>query len=369
MHRFLRDVSVNGYQAALAVVAETAPDHLSFCLSIDVARLPACDPERYASEVAFAWDPESGDARELNRGIDDREYWTESPQNPRPAVPGQLAGRSDVVGVGPDRVFILDYKRTMRYLGQAAESVQLGAYALLATRTWDRPLADVAFARIGEDGEPNIWWATLDDMDLTALAHRIKALFERTRVLRADPPKVWSSPDLTKGPHCKYCPAFGRCPEQMGLVRAAMDEETFELNDDTAPAALEAYRAKELALSRVKERIDDFARGSPIRIAAGRYYGYPPKPSEGLEYEKSIAIIGQHFGAEFAERCISTRKDLSKESIKRAAEWVAQHSKNVKVTHLKREVLVRLRQGGAVLTKLSKTPREYKLTEEESDGD
>lgn len=102
MHKFLLDRLSMGADAALELVPEEDRDAMAL---IDLDALEV-DPTGWIGEVAFAYDWVSGSARELSRGIGDRNY--------QGLAPTELPGTSDLVSLSPQPdgpVYIRDYKR------------------------------------------------------------------------------------------------------------------------------------------------------------------------------------------------------------------------------------------------------------------
>ena len=330
IHAFLRDVSVLGLAEALAKGPEEHRDALA---AIEVSALPACQPDQYASEVAFAYDWRHDKARELGRGLN-RDY--------SGLTADELPGTADVVGLTAEAVVVLDYKSGWKPLGRPRDSLQLLFYALAAARTYGRDRAVVGFIR-RLDGDPIYTRAELDMLDLDAAAARIRALMER--------PAPAVPGGLVQGAHCQYCPAFGQCPAKLGLVRGLFDGELPALDADTAPLVFERLVLAEEVLERVRHTVQEYARSKPIRLPDGKVFGLKDCGVESIDPDLGAPVLAEAFGPEVVAASVEVEKKLTKAALGRALRTYQATHPGTKITKLQQHAMELLRTAGAAVKK------------------
>lgn len=368
VHAFLRDCLLLGVDEALARVPD---EHREVCEGLELSELPVAAPESWVPEVAFAYDWQADAAREIDRGVDSRDYG---------AGPTEIAGRADVAGVThDDAVAIVDYKTGYRWLGSAYDSWQMRGYALAAARAWDKLRAVVSYCRILDNGRPWYLRAALDALDLDATAARIRQrlqLVERLRERQGE--ALEAAPEVERhavaGPHCRYCAAFARCPEQRALLAevvreaAASDVALPALTPETAPLVYERWKLARDVLERVGEALEAWAETSPIALDSGLVYGPVKVPREKLDPVRGAAALAVRYGPELAEWAIETTSEMTKASLERGLRKWMQHHKGHRITKLKEEALDVVRQAGASRVSHRTQTREHRPgipTEEE----
>ena len=329
VHAFLRDVSALGLEKALAAAPE---EHREALEGVDVAALPACKPDQYAVEVAFAYDWKADKARELFRGRGNRDYSSVIPDC-------EIPGTSDVVGTTADAVIIFDYKSLGYHLPKPGESLQLQGYALAAARAYGKSKAIVGFIR-RLDGDPIYATAELDELDLDAAAARIRAVMERPALAVPD--------GLRQGGHCTYCPSFGACPLKTALLRGILaDDSPAVLSAETAPQVFERLLLAEEVLGKVRSTIEEWARSSPIALPDGQVYG-PTPGNEKLDPEKARPVLVEAYGEEVAKAAIVEDPKLTKKGLSSALKLHMKANPGLKISKLEQAALELLRAGGAV---------------------
>lgn len=201
-HRFLERAPAVGRDAALAEVEEC---YRAQCEGIDVDEVP-----EGVAELAFAYDVETDRARVLGQWLG-RAY---------EVTATEVSGTADLVcapSASLPRWLVVDWKGDEE-VPPAATNVQLGFYALAVARVNEVDEVDVAIGYIGHDG--TIRWdrATLGPFELEAAAARVREVFARVAAARA---LVASgrTPDVSKGMHCRRCPAMAACPAMTSLAR------------------------------------------------------------------------------------------------------------------------------------------------------
>lgn len=365
IHAFLRDVNHLGREEALTRVPL---EHLEACEGIDLSQMPV-SPDAYAAEVALAYDWAQDTGREINRGTDSREYG---------AWPTEVAGRTDVVAVTDTAVRVLDYKTGYRYLGRADESWQLRGYALAAARAYGKREAEVSFIRVTEDGSPWFIHGKLGFLDLEEAALALTTTgetIERLRGERAgeDGKGRLLEGHLKAGPHCRYCPAFGRCPEQARLLRSVVADgqlfaegklEAPALDATTAPLVYERLKLAQKALDFAKDALERYADDAPVPVLGsdGLVWGPISTPREEFDAVRAAAVLGQRYGPDVATAAVESKPKLTKASLERALRGWMQHRRGEghRITKLKLEALEALRKGEAAVIRSHTEYREHR---------
>lgn len=211
------------------------------------------------AEVAYAWDWQTGKARELGvdigRNYDLRET--------------EIGCSLDITGEVDCRGYVLDWK-TGREAPKAAGNGQLlfGAMCLSKVHGWDQ--IKTCIAHVKPDGQ--IWRDSfdVDSFDLLAFEAELKAA-----ILAAPTSKPCA------GLHCKYCPVLAVCPATLGTITKTDDEYTLSLFD--YPAIQSAEHAAWLLhrvdaaidlLDSVKAKVREYAeKCGGIPLANGKKWG------------------------------------------------------------------------------------------------
>ena len=305
IHAFLEAVNRQGREAALAAV----PDDLrAACEALDVAKLPT-DPARFAAEVAFSYDPETGRARELGRGIG-RRYEVNG---------GEIAGTADVVALlEDDGVFVADFKSGWSRRARARDSHQLRFYALAAARAYGRSRAVVQVIRVFEDGETWTDEASLDAFDLDSYALDLAALVSMVEAHRIAY-EQGEDPPLVEGAHCRWCPCYSRCPAKTTLLRAAALEAPApsELTPEVAARAYERLRVYKAAVGKAEEILREYARANPIPLPDGLVYGVRLDATKKIDGRVAQSYLREVLG-DAADEAVTV--EVTQAGIKRALE-------------------------------------------------
>lgn len=361
IHDYLRDVNHLGRDEALARVPL---EHLEACETIELDTLPL-DPGSYAAEVALAYDWAQDTGREINRGSSSRDYG---------ASPTEIAGRTDVVGLTERGVTILDYKTGYRYLGHAEESWQLKGYALAAARAYGRREAEVVFVRITEGGAPWRIHGKLDYMALESTALSLTVQGETIERLKTDGaahrPELLEG-HLRAGAHCRYCPAFGRCPEQARLLRSVVDDgrllaegklEAPTLDAMTAPLVYQRLKNAKRAMDFAWEALESYAEAAavPVLDSDGLVWGPIREGQEKLDAIRGAAALAQRFGVEMADKAVEREPKLTKASLGRALQSWMTKNKGHRITKLKEEALEILRRAEATKMEFKTQCKEHR---------
>lgn len=301
-------------EARELALAEAPEEHQAILAAIPLESLGLSS---VASEVALALDLETGEARELGRGLD-RDY---------PAVRDtEIVGTTDRLGlVGTDGLYIGDYKGRS-HKTPPDQDPQLLAAALAGSRVYGRVRAQLEVIR-DFGGEIRAQAGTVDLVALDSFEIRLqdrRALMLRNREAHAANPL--DLPEGEVGPHCSYCPSMRFCPAQMAIARAALGADSDELlaiqkvgaayiDEASAPRLHALVGQAEKLLEVVKEGLKNYARQSPFQLAdgSGRWYGVPleAKERELGDGEQVRLAISQLFGVDPAARAVKVEASFS----------------------------------------------------------
>ena len=335
-HSFHENVGTIGRERALALVPA---EHRKACEQIDLDALPASHPDRWSFEVAFAYNVDTGEARELGRGLNRKYHSVAHPPSER-----EVCGTLDVVGVTEDAVVYPDLKSGFGAdVAPARENWQLRIGALAAARAYGKHRAHVAIIHL-RDGEPYWERAELSELDLDATEHAIRRVVARVERAR-ETYESGKTPDTTLGEHCKFCPALTSCPGQMGLVAAALGKQLGPevLNEETAPLLLARLEAIEFATKAMWATLEDYASVRPIDLGDGWFYGKTQKPRTSIDAELAPKVLADVLGLNVEPE---VKRVLTQAALKEAIRANLQPGqKQTKVFEAAMEVL---RQAGAV---------------------
>ena len=355
IHLYLQRALEVGRPAALDEVED---ESLRLALSsIDIASLPAADQGQWLAEVALAYNPLTDTARELGRQAGHRDYGALGRQDDE--IPITL----DVVGVTADSVVVLDYKTGHKSVAAAASNWQLGLGALAAARAYGRENALVGIIYVREERH-YYDVASIDFMGLEEWAEKVR--LAQSAALRA-----WAAaqsgtvPDVREGEHCRYCPAFVACPAKTRLLSALGSDPGSLVATTPSPITPEvaavAYRRLqnvEQAVKQVREQLYAYATVSPIDLGDGMVFGPVESAREQLDGAVARQALLDAFGQLAADR--ASEWEVTKSSIKKAAQSIAMERGGAKVAPIERELLEAVRAAGGVNVKHSTTTKEHR---------
>lgn len=358
IHAFLADVGKLGREAALARVEEKWRDT---CARLDLDGLPL-DAASFASEVSFAYHPETDTARELGRDLG-RDY--------SGLLPGEIPITVDSVGINRPFVMVSDWKSGFVPVTAAYKNPQLKLGALAAARTYGCSGATVLIAYPRED-EPAITdRVEFDPWDLDGFAEEFAAgqarVFEARAQLAAG-----QEPDVNMGPHCEHCPVRA-CPGHLAMIRAVTSSPAEfknslldQLTPATAALAYDKWKMAHEALGRVGAALYEWAKAHPIELGDGVVFG--PKVTtrhyvDGVQAWEALASL---HGNAVADRAVTL--ESSKAAIKEALRSVAAAT-GKPLAQLEREVLAVIQDRGGIEKRTTSTVKEHRPKKgEEADG-
>lgn len=265
-------------EAIEIALSEAKPEHLAMLRAIP-ADSPVFRFDQVAAEVAFAFDLDTGEARELGRGLD-RDYSSRKPT--------EVVGTIDRFGfIGDVGLYIGDYKGRA-HTRPPSEDPQFLAAALAASRIYrDREWVEIEVLYIMDEivavKRERVSTVVLDIFEQELLKRRARA--EQNRLaIQADPLDV---PEAEVGDHCSFCDRIRYCPAQGMLARAVLAEGSEEIqaivkvgvtyiDEVSAPRLHAMIQRAEKVLELLKSARSSYARAHPFRLPDGKWYGVPP---------------------------------------------------------------------------------------------
>lgn len=353
-HAFLADCISIGRDAALAQAPESDRDWLE---ALELDRLPLTQGE-FWPEVAVAYDIATGKGRVLGHNLTREKAKALK-------TPTETVGLMDVAATTENSVFVADWKTGFAMVTPAAENWQLRAYALFLARALGKPTATVSIVRVRTDGAPP-WYDTaqLTDLDLDVFEQELLAMFDtRSKVQAQTRARQWHLlPKLHEGPWCTYCPAKNACPARIGAMTAALGDkgDPLRLTPEKAGPYWGAVDVVRATANRWEGILEDFARETPFPLGHGGLWVGPVerKAETPIVPEAARDVLVQMFGelgrAVFAD-AVEISDSVTKASLERALRKLVLPTRpDMKMTHLRNEVLAALRAGGALAVKPQK---------------
>lgn len=342
VHQFLQRVG-EGKEQALAQVPE---QYREFCESIELTGLPHVESQKWSFEVPMAWNWETGDGRVLP-GAGERNYGE--------ATSSELPGTADILGLTEESVVVLDLKTGFGWLGDPSINAQLLGYAVLAAATWKKKSAVVGFIFVDGDGATRTVTRFVDEPELREAESRVRKIIDAS-LAEEMLATINQSSQPTVGEHCKYCPAFLRCPAQVSLLKGVVDVEV--IREEDMPVALLRIEAIEAALKKAQAIIDTWAKSHPIRLPDGQIYGQRERHVEQLNAEIGHAVLAEKYGATVAEAAIEAKLVLTKSALKEALRPL--RTKECGITKLEAEAVDAIAKAGGVSVKTTVSLSKFK---------
>ena len=257
LHKFIETARTKSRQEALAEIDDD--DLRNQAATIDLDSLPV----GAESEVALAYNPETGEAKRLTL-TGQRAYENE---------PGWLYGTADLVGVGSDEVVVCDMKTGMAVVS-AEKSWQLRFLATAAAVLAEKKKARVALLYLNENGGWRQDWAEYDTKDLGRFAAELRDMMKRGQDA-ADVVAAGGTPPLSTGPWCRYCKSMTVCPAQAGLVRALVptladvNSKLVSMTPEERGQAYLKFKQAEDLVKTIKAAFDNLVEAEPIPLGNG----------------------------------------------------------------------------------------------------
>lgn len=275
------------------------------------AQLEQKVPEGWAAEVAYAYDPETGAARELGRGLE-RDY--------SGATANEVCGTTDLRRVEPTLVRIRDYKTGFGYMvARPKENLQLLHNAASAAAVEGK---DLAVIEIEHTATGEVEAARLDAFDLTLARIRIRSIL---RAVRSAEEQLAAGKELrvVEGDHCWRCEAYAHCPAKLGLALAVSDGKlikdlpTVELTPAAVARGWPILKEAKKLLGEVERIYRGFAAERRIHLGGRTYLGLVQNsPTEKLDGAVTLEVVKKLHGEKVAAAAVEMK--TSKAAVERA---------------------------------------------------
>jgi hypothetical protein len=231
-----------------------------------------------AGEVAFAYDVETGECRELGRDLG--RHYDEAGR-----LPTEIVGATDRVQlIGANRIHIGDYKGRSHVTDPGQDEQFLGA-ALCASRVYRRREVEIdVFPVVGSEIYHRR--AVVDGLELDRFELRLGDLAQRVFENRSrfQESGGLDLPAMSEGPWCSWCPSARFCPAKGGMQPAALLARVKEgqalLTPENAPTLYRLKSEGTKLLEQLGAALQLFARQSPFTLENGQTYGVPPDSEE-----------------------------------------------------------------------------------------
>jgi hypothetical protein len=351
-HDFLADVPQIGAEAALARVPE---EHREMCARIQLEGLPLHNLA--AQEIAVGLDLATGKAREIGRRLN-RKY------GPRGLL--EFIGTADSAFVTDEAVVVDDWKGAWADVGDLREHWQLRFLALAFAVLWGRKVAIIRRWRIMEDGShvPSELFLDAKAMSETeaVLTIFIDAWLQACTLVAAD-----KQPDVIPGPHCTdggTCPAFKRCPAQVGLMAQMRAEPTQirrllpVVTEENAAECRAAYTTMKKLLGEFGQEIHHLGRHIGFPLGNGKFYGAHTVADTKVDAAVAWSVVKREHGVEIAEKAVTMK--ATQASVERAAQALVDAGKVKQMAPEKRRLLALIDEAGGLEVGVKVKVEEFK---------
>lgn len=224
LHEFLEDIPRVGRERALTGVPSEWREAAE---ALNLEGLDHLLVGTGGSEIALAFDCETGAVRELGRGRG-RAYGDVKPSE----IPATLDVVRIAVVDGRRIGLVVDWKTGWTMRGKKVSgNWQLDFGALLVMRAFECDEVHVQLIHVGELVKPWTSRAMLTSSDTDILADEVMELYQRALPLRRAAEENGQIParaNFRMGEWCTYCPAKRFCPPQTTLIRAVASGDEFD---------------------------------------------------------------------------------------------------------------------------------------------
>lgn len=358
-----------GREESLALVSEK---YRAECEGLDLSELPLTEPGSAVSQLAVAWDAQTGKGREIGRNLG-RDYGS--------LGEWEIAGSADKAAVTPGgSVVILDWKSGRIEPEPPATNKQIRALVLATARAWGRRDGYGAIVRIPPDEPPRVEWHYFNPSALGEIADELRDWAMRHREAEATvaaggtPRKFHISASS-----CRWCSSFQFCQawgswwREVGMswltIAALRGEHAVvqrleNMTEPELPVAIEVHERLDILRKRFAEHLRKrVSIMGPIRLPSGKLYGFPPGSERVVDHDLARRELADAFGEGVAAKAGTASWTTSKTEIKAALKDVAPQYGG-KIAPLERRIYARLRNVGALKRTVSKSLAEYEPEEE-----
>jgi hypothetical protein len=284
-----------------------------FNLKVDFDELPKL--ENPIPEYAFAYDPKTGEGRELGRMMG-RDYSA--------ATKTEFPGTTDLVGICPEDgvLEVWDWKTGLTEVPAPAWNWQLRHAALAINKTFAPERMRIGIIHLSDGVVKESYEVKQSDLvkwreELTALQGVLLEAIE-----------LGSVPAVKTGPHCKYCPAWNNCPAQTGLIKKLahgpaqfFEEVNSLLTPETVGLAANRYlQVKELMRNMEGAFRSWVAENGAIKLGGGQVLGKVMVGRKELDGSVTFDVLAEKYGDAVAKKACDF--STSQAAVKRALDDV-----------------------------------------------
>lgn len=378
VHKFLETVKAKGVDHALGEVPE---EHQILCQALDLDRLPA----HLSTEVAYAYNWRTGNARELGRNLGHRNYHLLS----EPPTEDEIPCTIDVIGVGEIhltdgtvvlRGYAADYKTGHTTYPAPNEYGQTMLAALCVRSVLSVDSVTVELIHIHDDGDHHSQRETVDCWDMDIFELEIRDVFEGLPQLEADQ-QAGRGLAFHGGHHCDYCSAYKHCDAKVAAMRAVpqqllqlgirpgaageLDIEAGAITVRSAAAFYEAAEKIEAILKRGKAEVCSMAFHEPIPLSDGRIIEPRTRTTRVVDGRVAGALLEERYGREEALRRVEVSVTMDQIHAAVVANLDAKAKPRQKISTRKGDgvedlFLKELERRGGLATNTSQNCRPYK---------
>lgn len=329
VHAFLERIPLVGLDAALA---EVPADLLTLCRALDVEHMPT----QLSTEVAYAYNWVTGEARELGRNMGHRNYDT----LPEPPTDEEIPTTLDVVGSAIlikdgnelHRGYVGDYKTGHTKYPRPGSFAQtlIGALCLRSVLGVDDCTLELIYID-PDDGQHYPVRDTVDAWALEIFAQELRDVMGSLQRLELDYVSGVGLP-FREGAHCDYCPAYKHCDAKVQLIRAVPaelvqlglaappvgkkdDAEIVSfapgvINVSNAAMIYEACERIEAICRRARREVQGLAWGSPVQLSDGRVIERRLHKRRVVDGPKAAAVLEQRYGRDEAMKAVELKVSI-----------------------------------------------------------
>ncbi len=222
LHAYLQRISEGATaEESLELVDDRFRDAAA-AIDVDALR----DVLGLTAEMTFAYNPAFDTARVLGVSLE-RDYVAAG------LTEDEFPVTIDIVGIdsptSPVRGTVVDYKTGFAKITPAERNWQMKGGALCLARVFDLDYVDVQLIHLREDLPAKRDRASFTAADIAVAAAQARYRWDQVLRARDDYERTKIDPEVTKGTWCRHCPSYHACGAQMGLVRAAVERDNYEV--------------------------------------------------------------------------------------------------------------------------------------------
>lgn len=284
----------------------------STCAGFDVSG-ELVDMRNPRAEVSYAFNPFTGEGREL--GVDiDRKYIVG-----RDEIPGSV----DVDGTSFMGIPRVDDWKTGYDVTPCAENLQMGTYACAKAAVTGANEIDARIRYVRENGSVRTDRHVFKRIELDDIADRLAdtaTAVEAARKASAEGRPV----SVSTGPHCRYCPALTACPAHAAMVRRMLpeleeiDQKLQALTPNQKGAAYMKFSSMKALYERVDETFKTMARQQPVPLPGGKELREITFTVSSVPIERALTLLRKKGATEEEIRSLEVESPRSQVRVLKA---------------------------------------------------